>query len=149
MAEEIIVENCGALTAESKAKSEKELHNHLEVAFSSERSFVIVVAVHKDSARNFVNRISCKQGIPIGGFTYDAQNDNYHIECADYLYLGYVPASFMTKVKHSSWSVRVPMSESVLKKYLSALQKKELRNFKNHFKAEEYNLQYLQMIDPN
>jgi len=37
----------------------------------------------------------------------------------------------------------------VLKKYLSSLQKKELKNFKNHFKVEDYEVQFIQMIDPN
>ena len=41
------------------------------------------------------------------------------------------------------------MSENVIKKYLTTLQKKELKNFKTHFKAEEYDIQYIQMIDAN
>lgn len=137
-------------TPELKAKTAKELQHALEVCPSFERTYIIVVARHKERGRNFVNRISCKKGLPIGGYTYDAQTDSYHVDCADYLHLGYVSVSFMAKIKGlSGWEVRVPMSENVLKKYLSSLQKKELKNFKNHFKTEEYDIQFIQMIDPN
>ena len=137
------------VTPEMKAKSAKETQHYLEVLPSFERTFVIVTASHREG-RNFVNRISCKKGIPIGGYTYDQQTDSYHVECTDYFHLGYVPISFTARVKGvDRWDMRIPVPENVLKKYLTSLQKKELKNFKNHFKAEEYEIQYIQMIDPN
>lgn len=138
------------VTAEFKAKTAKEVLHFMEVQPSFERTYVIVVASHRERGRNFVNRISCKKGLPIGGYIYDSQTDSYHIECADYLHLGYVPVSFTARIKGlDHWEARVPMPENVLRKYLSTLQKKELRNFKHHFKAEDYEVQYVQMIDPN
>jgi len=138
------------VTPDFKAKTAKELQHFLEVVPSFERTYIIVTAHHRERGRNFVNRISCKKGLPIGGYTYDSQTDSYHVECSDYLHLGYVPISFTTRVKGLiGWEMRVPMPENVLKKYLSSLQKKELKNFKNHFKVEDYEVQFIQMIDPN
>lgn len=138
------------ITPDVKAKTAKELQHFFEVTPSFERTYVIAIAHHRERGRNFVNRISCKKGLPIGGYTYDSQSDSYHVECTDFLHLGYIPVSFTTKVKGIfGWEVRVPMPESVLKKYLTSLQKKELKNFKNHFKAEDYEVQFIQMIDPN
>ena len=49
----------------------------------------------------------------------------------------------------TEWGMRVPMPESIIRKCLSPLQKKELKNFKNHFGPEEYTIEYIQMIDAN
>lgn len=152
MTDEIIKSDSSELiiTPELKAKSSKEIHNSLEIHSSLEKTFIIVAAIHKEIGKNFVNKISCKKGLPIGGYTYDSQSDSYYFECADYFHLGYVPISFFAKIKATSdWQVRIPMTENVIKRYLTSLQKKELKNFKNIFKSEEYNFQYIQMIDPN
>jgi hypothetical protein len=138
------------VTPEQKAKTAKEAGHALEVLPAIERSYIIVVASHKEKSRNIINRVSYKKGIPLGGYVYDAQTESYQVECADYLHLGFVPVSFVARMKGvEHWEMRVPMPESVLKKYLTTLQKRELRNFKSHFKAEEYDIQYIQMLDPN
>lgn len=138
------------LTPELKVKAAKEVKDNLEINISDERTYIIVVAVHKERSRNTISRISCKKGLPIGGHLYDLKSDSYHIECKDYLHLGFAPLSFIAKMKENEhWSMRVPMPENVIKKHLTSLQKKELKNFKAHFRVEEYDLRYIQMIDPN
>lgn len=129
------------------SKIKKEILNSFEISFLDEQTYIIAVAKHKENAKNTINRISCSKGLPIGGFTYDAQNDSYYVECTDYLHLGYIPIAF--SVKLNNWKMRVPISESVLKKYFTTFQKKELRNFKNHFKSDFYEIQYIQMVNPN
>lgn len=137
-------------TPEMRAKVGKEIHHFVEVLPAFERTYIIVTAIHREKGRNFVTRISCKKGIPIGGYTFDSQTDSYHVECADYFHLGYVPMSFVARIKGlNHWEMRIPMPENAIKKCLTNLQKKELKNFKNHFKAESYEYQYIQMIDPN
>ena len=139
-----------ALTPEIKVKSSKEIHSCLEIFPSIEKTFIIVAAINHEISKNFVNRISCKKGLPIGGYTYDSQSDSYYFECSDYFHLGYIPISFMSKMKGmQEWQIRIPVPENVIKRHLTTLQKKELKNFKSIFKTEEYRLQYIQMIDPN
>ena len=117
------------ITPELKAKTARETHNNLEIYSSIEKTFIIVAAIHREAGKNFVNKISCKKGLPIGGYTYDSQSDSYYFECADYFHLGYVPISFFAKIKGTlEWQTRIPMTESVIKKYLTSLQKKELKN---------------------
>lgn len=128
----------------------KEFQHSLEITSNIEQTYVIVVACNLDRNRNFINRINCKKGLPIGGYIYDSQSDCYHLECADYLILGYVPMSFSVKVKgFSGWQMRVPIPENILKKFFSTLQKKELKNFKNKFPLTNYEIQFVQMVDPN
>jgi len=139
-----------ALTAEAVSKAARETHRHVQVAATAQNTYVIVVAVHQDTTKNFINKISCKKGIPIGGYVYDAQSDAYYIDCADFLHLGFVPLSFEATMNGvDDWRISVPMPESVIKKYLSSMQKKELKNFKNHFSAEFYSIHYIQIVDPN
>jgi hypothetical protein len=96
--------------------------------FGSERTFVIIIASHKDREQNSLQRISCKKGIPIGGYVYDSQGDNYHVECEDYCILGYIDASLIAKL--DSWKMRVPIPFHMMEDLLSDLQKKEFHNFK-------------------
>ena len=51
------------ITPEFKAKTSREVHNSLELLPSFERTYIIVVARHKDKGRNYLNRISCKKGM--------------------------------------------------------------------------------------
>lgn len=138
------------LPVEIKIKAAKEVRDHIEIAVSDERTYIIVVAIHKDHSRNVISRISCKKGLPLGGYIYDSQSDTYHVECMDYLHLGFAPCSFIARIKGvTHWEIRMPLPEATIKKYLTPLQKKELKNFKNHFNAEDHDIQYIQMIDAN
>ena len=141
--------NFVVVTPELKIRAAKDQKEHFEVFSAPERTYLIVTAIHKDKTRNVVNRLSCKKGVPIMGYVFDTQSDTYHIECCDYLHLGYVPISFMAKMPGTGWTFRVPMCETVIKKFMTTLQKKELRNFKNHFKLEDHSIEFIQMIDPN
>lgn len=128
----------------------KEQKEKMQIFIKSEPSYLVVVAVSKVPERNSISKISCKRGIPFGGYVYDNQSETYHYECFDYLHLGIVPISaYITLKENSSWKIKVPLAESVLKKYLSDMQKKELKTFKNHFPATMFDLHYIQMTSPN
>lgn len=138
------------ITTEFKDKTAKEVCNNLEIKVSLDKTYIIVVAVNRDLSKNLISRISCKKGIPILGYVYDSQTDSYCIECSDYLHLGFIPVSFKGKMKGlKDWQVSIPMPESVIKKYLTSMQKKELKNFRNSFKDDVFEIQYIQMVDPN
>jgi hypothetical protein len=131
-------------------KPPQEMQDALQVTFCSDQTFVVVVAIHQDEKRNFVKRLCCKKGLPIGGYCFDSKSDCYHIECADYLPLGYVPASYKASMAGDDvWRMRIPMTEGVLRKYMSSMQKRELKHFCKTFQSDEYKIQYIQMIDPN
>jgi hypothetical protein len=131
-------------------KTIKEVHRSFKVILSNSSTYIIVVAVHNDQSKNFINKINCKKGIPIGGYAYDSQSDSYLYECADFFHLGHVPVSFMVEQKENDfWGFYVPMPEVTIRKFLDDMQKNELKKFKNHFKSNEYKIRYVQMIDPN
>jgi hypothetical protein len=134
----------------NESKNTKEILNSLDVITALNKTHIIVIAVSKDRTKNKINRISCKKGLHLGGILYDAQNDNYLVDCADYLNLGFVPVSFKIKTKSkSNWENWIPIPENVLNKNFTLMQKKELKNFKSHFNSDEFEIQFLQMIDAN
>lgn len=138
------------VTPELVAKAAKETKEHIQVIQTPERTYLIVLAVSKEKSKNMISKVTCKKGIPIGGYVYDQQNDSYHVECCDYLHLGYVPISYVIRIRGvPDWEARVILPESVIRKFLSSQQKKELKNFKAHFRSADYDLEYIQMIDPN
>lgn len=135
---------------EMRIKAGKEVRDNFYITPAEEQTYIIVVAISKDKSKNSISRIHCKKGLPIGGYIYDSQSDAYQIECVDYLHLGFVPFSFVGRIKDvQHWEIRVPMPENVIKKYLNSLQKKELKHFKNLFRSDEHDIQFIQMIDPN
>ena len=110
---------------DARSKIAKEVHRSLSICAVNSSTHVFVVAINKNPAKNFVNRITCKRAMPIGGYVYDSQSDSYIVECADFLNLGTVPVAFMQS------------------------QKNELKKFKSHFRSDEYEIDYIQLIDPN
>jgi hypothetical protein len=136
-------------TPELKIRAAKNQKEYMEIVPVPEHTYIIVAAVHFDKTRNTLARISCKKGVPITGYVYDSKegSEAYIYECCDYFHLGYIPVSFELRLKGSTWRTRIPMCETTLKKFMSSVQKKDLKNFKNHFK--EHRIEFIQMIDPN
>jgi len=128
----------------------REQKEKIQVVFEKTPSFLVVAAVAKDRNKNSIVKITCKNGIPLGGYVYDNQTDTYQYECADCLQLGVIPISAFIKLKdNSSWKAKVPVAEGVLKKYLSDMQKKELKMFRSHFPITDFDIHFIQMISPN
>jgi hypothetical protein len=137
------------MTDEQKISKEQKEKMQIVIR-TDEPSYLVVAAVARDEKRNTLVKISCKRGIPFGGYVYDNQSETYHYECCDYLHLGVVPVSaYITLKENSNWKVKVPLSESVLKKFLSEMQKKELKTFRNHFPITDFDLHFIQMTSPN
>ncbi len=137
------------LTPELRVKAVKEQRDNLEMALVMERTYLVLVAIHKQDTRNTVSKISCKRGIAIGGYVFDNTNDSYVISCADYVQLGFIPVSMILRVKgQENYQSRLPLAEAVIKRFLNPMQKKDIKTFKAAYKGE-YILNYIQMIDCN
>ena len=135
------------LTSEKVYRS---VRNSLVPHISSVPTYIILVAVSRDGSGNFVNKLNCKNGIPIGGYIYDAQNDCYFYECADFLHLGTIPISLrLTLDGDLGWDTAMPVPPKSVVKMLNPSQRKSYTNFKRHFKASEYIVSFVQMIHPN
>lgn len=130
-------------------KAIKDQKDHFDIITTPDRTYLIVAAIHNNPIKNNINRISCRNGVPISGYTFDAKDEAYCYECNSYLNLGYIPASFIAKIKDTGWQVRIPMCESVLKRFMTSLQKRELKNFKAHFKPDEYRIEFIQLLAAN
>lgn len=128
----------------------KDVYRNLKISFGNSSTIIVVIAVSNDDSKNFLNRVSCRKGIPLSGYVFDVQTDSYIVECADFLNLGSIPYTFVaTQKDKKEWKTFVPMPESVIKKCLSDFQKNELKKFKSHFKSNDYRIEFIQMIDPN
>jgi hypothetical protein len=151
----IIISSCFILLFDVDVKMEdlkrcKEQKEKIQVFFENVPSYLVVAAVAKDTKKNSIIKITCKKGIPLGGYVYDNQADAYQYECFDCLHLGVIPVSaFITLKDNPFWQIKVPIAESVLKKHLSDIQKKELKNFRNYFSVDEFDLHFIQMVSPN
>jgi len=126
------------------------LKSQLDIRLSNNSTFLLLIAFNKiNKSKNVINYISCKKALPIGGFVYDSQMDSYCINCCDYIELGSVPISIEISIKDCfNWVTKTPLPEKIFKKYLNTYQKKEIKNFISKFN-EDYDISYVQMIEPN
>lgn len=131
-------------------KSVREQKEKIVVTICDDPIYVFALAISKDIVKNITTKISCAYGIPLGGHVYDSLTDAYYYECVDYLPLGSVPVSAVLRLKDSNiWEMRVPVTDNVIKKFFSTDQKKDFKNFRNKFKPEFFDIQFVQMISAN
>ena len=110
-------------------------------------TLIVAYAVHKNPSNNAVKSIQGKQGIPIGGYSYHVVEDCFDVRCVDTLPLGEIGVSLkMTLPGCSQWHVFVPLPENIIKRYLANKQKNDLRNFREKYPANDFNIEYFQMI---
>lgn len=131
-------------------KAVGEQKGKLQIVISDSPIYVIALAINKDKSKNLINKINCRKGIPLGGYVYDSHLEVYYYECCDYIHLGIVPVCASLKIKsYDFWEMKVPVAENVLRKFLNIVQKKDLKIFQTHFKSDQFDLQFLQMIYAN
>ena len=119
----------------------------MKIDICFDRTFIVVLAISLDQSKNNLTKIHCNKGLPISGYVYDSQADSYYVECHDYITLGYIPVSFQQSMPNvGNWKQKIPMSESVIKRYLTSKQKNELRQFKTNYK-NDYIINFMQIID--
>lgn len=116
----------------------------LSVAF--EPTYLILVASHLDPIRNSINKISCKQGVPLDGYVYDSRADVYLCECYDYLQVGFIPISMNASICGTNWSKKVPLAKKVIHQLLNDSQFRDVNKFESLFSPDEYSLEYIQLI---
>jgi hypothetical protein len=130
-----------------KSAAIKDQLNSLELALSEDEStFLILVATHVDPTRNSINKINCKQGVPIRGYVYDAKADAYFYDCYDYIQVGNIPVSMRLSMRHTGWATKIPLAEDVILQFLNERQLRDVNHFKSLFSPDEYSLEFLQLI---
>lgn len=129
-------------------KDSRDIKRNLEVFATPERTYLIVIAVSDNIEYDDITHIGCEHGTPIGYLPYDSVNDTYETYCTDFMNLGYIPVSFGLRIKGSSdWFIRVPMPESVIKRYLTDQQRMDLKVFRGTYRSDEYSIEFLQLVD--
>lgn len=129
-------------------KDSRDIKRSLDVIATPERTYLIVLAVSRNMEYDDITHIGCDHGTPIGYFPYDSVNDTYEMYCTDFMNLGYIPVSFGLGIKGSSdWFIRVPMPESVIKRYMTDQQLMDLKVFRGTYNSDDYDIEFLQLVD--
>lgn len=124
------------------------IRKSLDIIKSSERIRIIVIAINKlDAYANEVTTIKCN-GDPLGCYAYNSVQDCYYINCVSYVDLGPISVSYKLKTPVGvDASSIIALPEEIIEKYLSPVQKKNLKSFREKYKAECYNIQFMQSIN--
>lgn len=133
--------------ADPAIKDGKDIRSAIRFERQDVGTFVIALIVGKNKIHNEVQKVTTKQGMPIGGYAFDHVNDTYLIKCVDQMQVGIVPVAYkMTMPNVGHWSVPVPLPENVLRRYLSTGQRNEIRRFKRAWPVSDYELHFLQLV---
>lgn len=121
-----------------------EVKKSIIIKTNSEHTHIFVIALK--TGQNRLTSISYKEkSRPIAGYTYDAKFGQYYVECYDYLDLGTIPISFSIRIdKISRWESKIPMTESLIRKYLDSEQDRKLKEFKELNKSCRF--EYMQLV---
>ena len=113
-------------------KDLRDIKSNFFVETLPEKTYLIALAVHKLPDCNILQRVPSSYGTPIGGYVYDECNKYYIVSCSDMLGLGYIPIAYNLRMKDNpEWSLRVPLTEKVIHRYMNKIQRTDFRQFKN------------------
>ena len=128
----------------------RDFKSNLKLEQIPRNTTIVVVAVAKNHRLNSSHVISSRNGTPINNIVHNFVDDCFHINCYDNFILGEVPVSYYLSVKNIfGWKVLSPLPGPVVKRHLSAVQKKRLKDWSNSLKLtkKEYEITYLQIVD--
>ncbi len=128
------------------AKDKRDIKRNLHVEQGSTGILVYAIASSKSDEDEFIT-IPAKLGVPIGNECYDMIKDVYYVEGVDYLYIGSIPVNYRLVDRASCWESDIPLPRSVLKRYMSAEQKKKLDEWKIMYPSGDYNIEFLQVLN--
>lgn len=132
----------------AKKKQDKIL-SAFEILHDTDLETHIIIVARNKSKENPILKISCKNGIPVSGYTYDNQTDTYHISGADFLHLGKIPLALKLFNLKSRWQIRIPIPDEFVTEHFSEMQLAETNNFKKKFPESDYEHFFIQMINCN
>lgn len=124
--------------------TKSEIKKSIQLKVCPEHTHIFVLAF--SPIKNRLQAIVYKEkSSPIAGYTYDAKFGQYYVECADYLDLGTIPISFSIRIdKISRWECKIPLTESIIKKYLDQQQVERFGRFKESSKGSRF--EFMQLV---
>jgi hypothetical protein len=117
---------------------------------SSKSTHLILTVIDSESNNNKINFVSCKLGMCLSGYVYDAQRDAYCVECCDMINFGAIPFAFQMHTKdESSWKIWVPIPYKILTKNLTSKQKAVYNKYKKKYPSAKYSFDIFQLLSTN
>jgi hypothetical protein len=134
----------------SEEEDISDIKDSLEILQSTDRTLVFLIAIDKNDERNSFAAIKCNGSTTFGGYAYDRSRDSYIVRCSGFLQVGQIPFSYVMSMKNvGNWSVKVPIPQNVLEKYLTPEQRKIITSYKDQFPEHRFKHEYIQMLGCN
>lgn len=112
----------------------------------NESTYVVVVSISNDPAKNRRRTISSGAGIPLGGYIYNASDETYQVQCFDFMRLGLIPVAYKaTMANQYRWNVKLPLPERLILEYLTDSQRQDLEIFRRSAELADCRIEYIQM----
>lgn len=127
-------------------KDKRDIKRNIHVERGDTGVFVYAVAKTKDEDDSFIT-IPAKFGEPIGNECYDIIKDVYYVQGVDFLAVGSISINYRLVDNTSCWFSDIPLPLSVLKRHMSAKQRKRLDDWKSMYPSSVYTIEFLQVLN--
>lgn len=135
------------MTEEQKKQNVEDIMSSLEVGLIPGRTHLMAVVMDSNIEKNKSQYVKCHKGQSFAvGYPYDQGTDSYIISCVMHEYLGHVPVAYQVKMEGTGgWTVRIPLPESVINRYLTPAQQSQIATLQKKYSDKRYSLQIMQM----
>lgn len=118
----------------------------LKVEQDDNGTHITALATAKDYIKNSILIVPVETSTPLNLEVYDTVRDAYVVEGVDFVDLGHIPVNYRVAMESAQWYADVPVPPSVIRRYISAEQKKKLDRFKSRWNGKLYDITYLQSL---
>lgn len=124
----------------------RDILGSFEITNELDRTLLIAVVIAKDPSLNTNQKIGCYHGTPIKGYAFSVKDDAYLIPCVEAKELGWINQTFFIGIPFTgNWKLPLPLPPKVIERYLTAAQKKLIKEMRDKYSSESHDLHFVQM----
>lgn len=127
---------------ENEEKDGRDIKKSIKLKQTATATTVYALAVDPRQASNRLVEIPCGSGEPISPVVRDYVRDVCHVSCVAYHEVGDIPVSYRLAVE--DWEQAVPLPAAVIRRYMTADQRRLLDKFKLWHAGRD--IRYLQLL---
>lgn len=128
----------------------KEFHSQIVITDLRSKTNLYLIIVDKRAENNKPVLLPCQHGVPINGYVYDAKNDAISVSCVSYHEIGPVNGSIQISMPNCcGWKKQVPLPFDAIIRLLNSSQLKLYKDIQEKYKANNFELHFIQMTGCN
>lgn len=128
---------------EMTPKDRRDIKRNISVVRGEDAVYVYAIAVSRDIYNDDYISVPATLGDPIGDMCYNIVQDRFYVKGVSYHMIGEIPVSYRLEIDNH-WQVNVPLPPSVIKRYMTELQRSDFLEWKQSYK--NCDIEFMQLL---